>query len=941
MTAGIVALSVANAAAQGSSIRGTVVDETGGRLPGVTVTISSPAMLTPQLSEVTGAEGTYVFANLPIGTYAATFELAGFQRFVRQEILLTTAFAAVINVTMQVGALAESITVSGASPVVDPTSATLASTLSSKQITETLPVSRSLGAVFSSMPGTGRTTDTGAGGLASGGQSAYGNGGQYTVLIDGINARQANGSTQGFGPDLASMEEVQLVTLGAGADQMAPGTAAIMTIKSGGNNFRGRYEIKGQDDRFQSNNVSDELFAQGIRQGDDILMSRDVTADLGGPIQRDRLWFYGAVRYFHSDSGILGYARAPGADQTFNTVDDVPGSDPLDSNNWTIKGTYQATPKYKVTSFYTRNVQDEPQRFGSRLVPYEATRRFLWTIHQAKVELQGNPSNRLLFSVQMGRNYYTADYFVKEEFAHLPSSFDNTSRLTLGPATAQDKRPRSNYQPSGWVQFIPEGSFIGRHEFKAGFSWYHEYVSTYYPNGVHGNYQLVFDTINDVPRQAFQIRTYNYPLTYFDRLDTSGLYAQDQWQVSRRLTVNLGLRYDGQHSWVPPQTKEQGPFGNAGSFPEVEVGVWRTLAPRVAVAFDLTGDGKTVVKGSYGRFNHQLGDNFSNAYNQNTLLTTTYRWHDRNGNADYDAGEVNLDISDPDNDDFVNISGATNNILNPDLRLPYSIQAIASVERELLPNFGAKVSYIYFRDHDLYETYNVLRPYDAYTVQIPRQDPGADGTLGTGDDGSTVIVYDYPTAMRGSTFVGNKRLNRENQFDDSTQVLEVALTRRTVGRWGLMASGNVLFNHNWAAGIPQSPNDEYFNLNTTRDWQAKVTGNYDFPLGIATSASAVILNPVTLQRTNLFRNIPSASTVTLRMEERNRNLSKPRTSFNARVAKFFSLQRFGRVGLTLEVFNVLNTSTAGSFSVASGQTYGEIQSIDNPRILRFGALFEF
>jgi len=922
--------------AQNAAIRGRVSDETGAALPGVAISITSPALLVPQTS-VSDSEGSYLFANLPVGEYQAVFELSGFQRFVRGNILLRTDFTAAINIEMKIGALEESITVSGASPVVDTVSTTLSAAVSSKQITETLPVSRSLGAVFSTIPGTGRTTDTGAGGLASGGQTAYGVSGQMTVMIDGVNARQANGSTQGFGPDLSSMEEVELVTLGGGADQMAPGTAAKLTIKSGGNNFHGRTELKKQDDRFQSNNVTDELFAQGIRQGDDVIASRDFTADLGGPIRKDRIWFFGAIRYFKSESGILGYAHAPGPDGVYNTTDDIPGSDPLISNNWTGKGTYQASRNYKIVGFFSKNTQDEPERFGTRLLPYEATRRFLWQVSQYKVELQGTVSSRLLFGVQMGRNYYTADYFAKEEYAGVPSAFDNATQLTTGTATSLDKRPRSNYQPSGWMQWVPDHSLLGRHELKAGFNWYHEQVSTGYPDAPHGNYQLVFDTIGGIAHQPLQFKSYNYPLTYYDRLDTTGIYLQDMWRMGPRLTVNLGLRYDAQHSFSPEQTKPQGQFGNAGTYPAQDIGTWRELAPRLGLSYDIFGDGKTVAKASYGKYNHQLGDSYSTFYNPNTLLTTTYLWHDLNRNNDYDPGEVNLDTNGP---DFVSIVGALNSIYTTGVENPHTTQITASLEREVLPNLAAKVSFLFFRDVDLIETVNQLRPYEAFTVQIPRADPGADGVTGNVDDGPTVIVYDYPASLRGSAFVGNVHVNRPADHDDYTRVLEMVVSRRTVGHWGLQASGNLLFNHKWNNGAPASPNQDYFNLNSSHEWQAKLSGNYDFPRGFRASAAAVLINGVRTQRTNLFRSIPSQSTVTVRMEDFNDSLGSPRSSFNARVGKIFTMART-RIGLSLEVFNVLNTSTGGAYSVASGSTYGQVTSIDNPRILRFGASFDF
>jgi hypothetical protein len=266
-------------------------------------------------------------------------------------------------------------------------------------------------------------------------------------------------------------------------------------------------------------------------------------------------------------------------------------------------------------------------------------------------------------------------------------------------------------------------------------------------NGLHGNYRLIFD--NGAP---YQITTFNYPVNPRNHLNESGIYVQDTWRIGNRLTLNLGARYDRFATWVPPQEKEAGQFSEAGSFAKVETGTWQRIVPRLGFAFDMRGDGKTVLKGTYGLYSHTPSDSFAAAYNRNTPVTTTYWWHDLNANRDYDAGEVNLNTN---SGDFVSISGASNNILNPDLRNPRTMQATASVEHELMPNFGARFSYFYSRNQDEYETVNVLRPYDVYTVQIVRPDPGIDGVTGTSDDGGNVTVWDYPAQYRGSAFVGN------------------------------------------------------------------------------------------------------------------------------------------------------------------------------------------
>src|SRR5207302_624007 len=143
--------------------------------------------------------------------------------------------------------------------------------------------------------------------------------------------------------------------------------------------------------------------------------------------------------------------------------------------------------------------------------------------------------------------------------------------------------------------------------------------------------------------------------------------------------------------------------------------------------------------------------------NQNTLVTTRYRWLDPDRNGDYTPGEVNLDVNGP---DFISVTGASNNLLNRDLKQPITHEISSSLERELSAGFSAKALYVYKRQNQLYNAINVLRPSSAYNIPITRRDPGPDGVLGNADDGGRVTFYDYDAAFRGAAFTGSKFLNR-------------------------------------------------------------------------------------------------------------------------------------------------------------------------------------
>jgi outer membrane receptor protein involved in Fe transport len=925
------------------SIRGKVVDDTGAALPGVTVQVTSPALLVPEVVVVSGAQGNYALPELPIGTYKATFELPGFQRLVREQIQLTAGFTAELNVTLKVGAVAESITVAGASPVVDTSSTTPSASLSSQVLSEVIPATRTLQDMLASAPGVlpVRTPDTG-GGTQQGGQygSAYGITNQTTVMIDGVNTRQGNGgpSGSGIGPDMTSLEEVQVVTVAGGAEQALPGVFVNMIVKSGGNSFHGRYETQGQNDRFQSDNLSATLRAQGVKFGDALIASHESSADLGGRIIKDKLWFYAAGRYQYSNKTAVGFAKAPGADGTYGTADDVAGSKVVKLDNETLKLTYQVAPAYKVIGLATRNGEHFPVGSGpTRFTPFESTRDWYFDPRQKKIEFQGTPTNKVVLNALVGTQAYDSLYYAQAGTAAVPSSLDNTTQLQLGSAVDLNRNRRRSLEYTGSALFLPESSFLGSHAFKGGFSFYQMNVSNGGADLPHGNYRLIFDRVNGVPHQASQIITYNFPVVPRSDINEGGVYAQDTWRAGDRLTLNLGFRFDSFHTFVPAQTKEQGQFGSAGTFPRMETGTWRLPAPRLGAIFDLTGDGKTLLKATYGRYNNTPADDFGNAYNKNTMSTATYRWRDLNGNGDYDQGEVNLDTNGP---DFISISGAANNILNPDLRNTFTRQFTVGVEREVRANLGARLSYYRLAQVDSYDDINVLRPYSTYSTGLSRVDPGPDGIEGTRDDGPMVTVYDYDPAYRGSKYVGVMRVNRARNQEPYTQTIEAAVTRRTVGKWGMLSSFSAEKNHKLLV-VPQSPNDDYFNLDNTWTWQGRLTGSYELPWQISFSGTSQIYSGIKGQRTNLFRNIPSAGTVTLRMEPFGTTTGPMRALVNLRVARDLSGPWPGRLRFSVDVLNALNGAAPWGMSTASGPTFGQYTSTFSPRILRAGILYTF
>ena len=947
---GLVAIG-SQAAAQSlasGSLSGRVSDESGATMPGVTVTLTSPALQLPQLLATTAADGAYRFVDLPPGLYRIRYELSGFTTVVREEVRLNVGFAARIDITLKVGSLEESVTVSGQSPVIDVTT-TSGSTNFTKETLQTIPTTRSMWQVLAMAPGVRPAGTPDVGGSQLGlqqGYKNYGTSGQVTPQLEGINTRQAEGSA-GFFYDYAALEEAQVKAVGNEAEVALPGTNWIAIVKSGGNDFHGGYFASGDHSKLQGHNLDDALRAQGITTGSSLRYVWDLGGDLGGRVVRDTLWFYGALRDQKRSNNVIGYIQDAGTDKRYGTGDDVPGYIDLSLTNQTAKGTYQASKSYKVVGFYQRNLKYEPQSTADRFTPFEATYDYSFPTRATKGELQATPTDRMLFNVLFGRQWYDADRYPQPgtDVPGNPRRMDRETGFVTGPNPTQ-LRPRSRWQSTGSVSLFPEAFLGGTHSFKLGYQLYFEKVGTAWPNMKSGDYLLVYDKVSGVSHQPVEIQTLNHPILSPSGLERQGsLYVQDKWTV-RRLTFNMGLRWDRYHAFVGEQTKVAGTFGNAGDFPTVDVVTWKSIAPRIGTSWDVAGNGKTVVKATYGLFNWAPTEDFAGNFNQNTLTTTTYRWRDADGNNDYTPGEVNLNVSGA---DFITVAGATNNLVNPDLREALTHEVSLGVERELMANFSVRALYVYKVNRDQNSSVNILRPYSAYNIPITRRDPGPDGVLNTQDDGGRVTFYDYDAAFRGGRFVQTQWVNRPDGRDDLYNSLEVTLNKRMSKRWDALASFGATRSHRFIVGNPQSPNDEFFPLDETWDWQFKLIGSYQFPRGITASTFFQSLAGDPLQRTYLFRAtdpdggtpLRQLTTATLPLEAFGARRKPTLNTLNLRAAKRFSLPRNQRLQVDFDLFNALNQNSATTISTVSGPTFGAISVIVPPRIARVGVTYGF
>jgi len=939
---GIAVSPILDARQQNASIVGTVSDEGGGLLPGVTVTATSAALQTSEQSVVTDERGQYRLTQLPIGTYVVTYTLQGFRTVRREGIQLTVGFAATIDIALGLGALQESVTVTAASPVVDVTS-TVTSTVLTRETLELLPTSRnSVIGLMAQAPGARPQIDV-AGDTMNDVPSfrAFGIAGQSWQTVEGVptsNGRTNNGS--GTFWDYASIEQAKVETLGQTAETPLVGIHINAIVKSGSNTFRGQVFGSFTNDTFQSDNIDDDLVAQGISEGGALRYRRELQAELGGRVIRDRLWFYISARQRSNSDTIPGVFKP---DSSIASIDDT-------QRYTTWKLSYQLNASHKLEAFDTWLYKTQYGRELSVLNLWDSRISQVTPNHVGKVAWQGTYGRSVSSNVQFG---YWRNASVFTGFTDEPSSVDQITLLNTGLHSSGNEETLSKrYDTKGHVDWYRPNLLRGDHAFRVGgeYTWA---VGDRYRNnrGAAGNYQRIFR--NGVPIQLGVWNTPTYPSTPGEHV---GVFVQDSWRVARALTLNLGLRYAHDKGVIPEQCREATPapfdvLAPAQCFNPVEFAAWHSLSPRLSLAYNLGSSGKTVVKGGWGRFaSMRSTDTMTNA-NQNATTTTLFRWSDPNGDRVYNPGEIDLRLDGPDflSRTFQGLSsGLANAVPNPDEKQPYQDQYVVGVERELWPLVAARVTAVQVRTRNDNIVTNLRRPYDVFNIPISNPDPGPDGVVNSADDpGSTVTYFDFPREYAGLSFQQPTLVN-SSQVRKFTSV-EVAASKRYADGWQFMASYTatksqvpVVDNLNSPVAYTDDPNAEIFASNNTWEWLARVSGSYVMPLDVQLSLNYEHRSGNAFARTVSFRGGTQIPTITLRVEPIGSQRTPNINLVDARVEKTFRWAPLkGKLAVRLNVYNLLNANTPTTIVQQSGPRFRNATNILSPRVAELGFTYSF
>src|SRR6185436_701803 len=446
--------------------------ESAAPMPGVTVNVTGPALQVPQISVVTDGDGNYRIENLPVGVYRVAYELTGFQSYIREELRLTVGFAGRVDVVLKVGALEESITVSGQSPVVD-TVSTTSSTTFQRELLESTPRGRGLWDLIPLASGvsTRGSPDVGDSNLGNRQDiSSYGVAAQPTLEIEGINVQTDDSFSSAVYLSYFGMDEVQIKAAGNTAEVGFPGVNMVAVVKSGGNAFHGTYVGSYESPKLQSDNITPALQAQGVRQTSPLQHYYDMARDLGGRLIKDKLWFYAGLSRQDISAGLVGFAKAPGPDGVYLTADDVPGDVQTRLDNENMKFSYQASRTAKLIGVWQHTNKFAPAFGATRLRPLEAEPYYRQPGNVWKGEIQAAPNSGLLFNALAGYGGYFANYQDQpgSDVKGNPSRFDQRNGLYTGPQAEVAQRPQNRYEARGSVSYFPDTFLGGKHQFKGG-----------------------------------------------------------------------------------------------------------------------------------------------------------------------------------------------------------------------------------------------------------------------------------------------------------------------------------------------------------------------------------------------------------------------------------------------------------------------------------------
>lgn len=903
---------LASAQTQTGTINGVVTDSQGAVLPGVSVGIESPALIRPQ-STVTNERGGYGFIALPPGLYVVRFDLAGFKPVERTGIRVSVAVVTTVDQTLEVAAVSETVTVTGESPVVDVTS-TSKGTNFDETLLQAIPQAREIWSTVEQVPGA-TMSKFNVGGAESAQQSSaqiHGSApGQQEYAINGLklNWPGGNGGATAFYFDHDAFAEINVLTNGAPAEVGTGGVYMNMVTKSGGNELHGSGAAFWEDDAFQGDNVSEELRQLGVGNGQPINFIYDLNANAGGPIARDRAWFFGSARRYVINTQILGITRPDGS----------PAPDDNRQTNYLGKVTWALNDRNKLTSEYAFNYQNRFfRRPTSDLVEEQASWRQIEPANIVQFQYTSLLSPKLFLDARYGFLHLIFPLRYQPGVGPTDLARQDIIRQTLRDAAIYDFENKATRHQVNVSASYFLGGRAGDHTVKTGFEFGRAFNQNFF--AANGDYVLRY--FDGAP---FEVQTYNTPVTSKNYIDTISLYGQDSWSVGRRLTINYGVRYERLVGFAPEQSREGNAFFPAQQFARIgDIPHWNDVVWRLGASYNLRGDGRSALKGFWGRFLIQEGTRLVQQVNPNDLGGDFRNWTDRNGD----------DVAQPDElGPPTRPYGGRVNKIDPGLDRPYSDEFTIGIEHELVRTFSVGVTYFRRHNRRLFSGLNRAVPPEAYTP-VTVQGPAG-----------PVTVYNQDPATLGRA---DRIITNLPGLEDTYNGIEITAHKRYADRWQLLAGLTIGKDEGL---FDRGLNDDFNNpnLNVHREdavigqdstYIGKVVGHYLLPLDVNVSTNLryftgqPVLKQITVRGLN-------QGTVSILDEPRGRTRLDNVTLWDVRVSKIFRPGRGQQMEAMLDVFNLLNEDARTVINGNVGPLFGRPIAILPPRVARLGFKYTF
>ena len=758
-------------------IAGVVKDASGAVLPGVSVEAASPALIEKVRSAVTDGTGQYRIENLRPGTYSLTVSLTGFTSYKREGIELGGSFTAVINADLKVGAVAETVTVTGEAPVVDVQSARREVTLSN-DVLKAIPTVRGYNALVNVVPGVMTNLNDVVTATSTTQFPIHGgrnNEGRMTV--DGINIGNPPGGNQppAYIADVGNAQEVTFTTAGGLGESETAGLSMNIVPKTGGNSTSAAIFYTGTGEKLQGNNFTDELKAAGLATPLPLTKVYDLNGAFGGPIRKDRVWYFVNARTQGNTRAIANiWMNANVGDPTkwFYVPDkSQPAYSDKTGENASLRVTFQVTPRNKVSGFWdeqsncrkctglTTGITDPP-----RVAPEARGTAQTTPLRVPEVTWSSPVTSRLLLDAGFGGVYYGWGNFERD-----PNPTANLINVVeqCAPSCANNGNIAGLvYRSQDWGK-----NYAGAWNWKASASYvtgafsmkigYQGVLMTDDRTWGTNTQGLAYQFNNGTPNRLTESLT---PWVNNGRAGWHALFLQEQW-THNRLTLQGALRFDRSTSWYPEQQVGPSRFLAAGFTVPAADGVnsYKDLTPRMGATWDAFGNGKTAVKVSLGKYLEGAGvsNNWANANPTLRMPCTvggpfapcgvTRSWTDSNNNF---VADCNLqsgaaqNLSATGGDICGAISNAAfgtqtlTNSFDPALLNGWGVRASdwtlgASVQQQIMPRASIEVAYTrrWYHGFTVLDNQqlnnNELTPYSITAPSDPRLPGGGNYTVGT------------------------------------------------------------------------------------------------------------------------------------------------------------------------------------------------------------------